>query len=153
MAELDGVKDAKFEKGIVFVIGTTNKPEALDSAILRPGRLDSKIYVKLLTKCGRGDVICKEFVGVSHNLTFSEFSKLVDLTDGYSAADLHRVCNQACLGPIRDFFKMSSDSARPDSARPVTWKDVQNALSFVKPSVNSEELAQFDEWNKCYGSL
>lgn len=97
LTEMDGVSSKKS----VFFIGATNRPEILDEAIIRPGRLDQLIYIPLPDEPSRLGVL-------KANLRKTPISKNVDLgfvakiTDGFSGADLTEICQRAAKAAVRD---------------------------------------------------
>ncbi len=84
---MDGVGSKKN----LFFIGATNRPDILDEALIRPGRLDQLIYIPLPDKPSRTNVIKavlrKTPVAPNVNMDF-----LADLTDGFTGADLTELC-------------------------------------------------------------
>lgn len=87
LTEMDGVSSKKS----VFFIGATNRPEILDEAIIRPGRLDQLIYIPLPDEASRLNVL-------KANLRKTPIAKNVDLgfiakiAEGFSGADLTEIC-------------------------------------------------------------
>ena len=97
LAEMDGIE--KNEN--IFVIGTTNKPELLDSALLRPGRLDYQIFVPLPDTEARRAIFSIHLKDkpVSSDLSLDE---IIPLTEGLSGADIAEICRLATLAALRD---------------------------------------------------
>uniref|UniRef100_A0AAY4B9H8 Transitional endoplasmic reticulum ATPase n=1 Tax=Denticeps clupeoides TaxID=299321 RepID=A0AAY4B9H8_9TELE len=97
LTEMDGMSSKKN----VFIIGATNRPDIIDPAILRPGRLDQLIYIPLPDEKSRMAIL-------KANLRKSPISKDVDLdflakmTNGFSGADLTEICQRACKLAIRE---------------------------------------------------
>jgi len=83
LTELDGVEAL----GHVIVVGATNRPDRIDPALLRPGRLDRVVYVPLPDKQTRADIFRIKFrkTPVAPDVNVEELSKL---TDGYSGAEV-----------------------------------------------------------------
>lgn len=87
LTEMDGMGTKKN----VFIIGATNRPDIIDPAILRPGRLDQLIYIPLPDEKSREAIL-------KANLRKSPIAKDVDLTyiakitQGFSGADLTEIC-------------------------------------------------------------
>lgn len=85
----------------IFFIGATNRPETLDEALLRPGRLDQLIYIPLPDQPSRYGVL-------KANLKKTPVAKDIDLnfiaqiTDGFSGADMTEVCQKAAKAAVRD---------------------------------------------------
>merc|ERR1719430_2678278 len=97
LTEMDGMGSKKN----VFIIGATNRPDIIDPAILRPGRLDQLIYIPLPDDGSRMAIL-------KSNLRKSPVAKDVDLsymakmTRGFSGADLTEICQRACKLAIRE---------------------------------------------------
>merc|ERR1711899_646138 len=97
LTEMDGMGSKKN----VFIIGATNRPDIIDPAILRPGRLDQLIYIPLPDEGSRMAIL-------KSNLRKSPVGKEVDLpflarmTKGFSGADLTEICQRACKLAIRE---------------------------------------------------
>merc|ERR1712121_411085 len=96
LTEMDGMGAKKN----VFIIGATNRPDIIDPAILRPGRLDQLIYIPLPDEKSRTQIL-------KAALRKSPVSKRVDLdylskvSHGFSGADLTEICQRACKLAIR----------------------------------------------------
>lgn len=96
LTEMDGMNAKKN----IFVIGATNRPDQIDSALLRPGRLDQLIYIPLPDEAGRVSIL-------SAALKRSPVADDVDLkflaknTHGFSGADLTEICQRAAKLAIR----------------------------------------------------
>ena len=88
----------------VLIIGATNRPYELDEAVRR--RLERRLYVPLPTKEGRNQfltrLIEKEKEKTKIDINEQEIDKLVQLTKGYSGADLDTLCREAAMFPVRE---------------------------------------------------
>lgn len=97
LTEMDGVGSKKN----LFFIGATNRPDILDEALIRPGRLDQLIYIPLPDKGSRVNVIKavlrKSPVAGNINMDF-----LAGLTEGFTGADLTELCQRATKAAIRE---------------------------------------------------
>lgn len=120
LTEMDGMGSKKN----VFIIGATNRPDIIDPAILRPGRLDQLIYIPLPDEKSREQVL-------KANLRKSPLAKDVDLSyiakvsHGFSGADLTEICQRACKLAIRESIeaeiKREKEKAQnPDAAAMVS---------------------------------
>jgi 26S proteasome regulatory subunit T4 len=89
------------ELGQVKIIMATNRPDTLDPALLRPGRLDRKIEIPLPNEQGRLDILKIHASKLSTNGEV-DFDSLVKLSDGFNGADIRNVCTEAGLFAIRD---------------------------------------------------
>ena len=83
-----------------MVIGATNRPFDLDEAALR--RLTKRIYIGLPDEEARLALIMKLIKQVDCGLGKSDFSRIVEMTNGYSSADLNSLCKEAAMEPIRE---------------------------------------------------
>jgi len=87
--------------GKVKIIMATNRPDTLDPALLRPGRLDRKIEITLPNEQARLDIL-KIHAGPITKHGEVDYEAVVKLSDGFSGADLRNVCTEAGLFAIRD---------------------------------------------------
>lgn len=111
---LDGVSGPR--KGVV-TIGATNRPHAIDSALLRPGRLETKICVGLPDKQDRVEIL------TIHARTFRlaepiDFYKIASATRGFSGADLGNLCREAAFAAFRRISQHLQDNPETDSDTP-----------------------------------
>ena len=84
----------------IFVIGATNRPDQIDSAILRPGRLDQLIYIPLPDENSRLSIL-KATLKRSPVAADVDLGFLAKSTHGYSGADLAEICQRAAKLAIR----------------------------------------------------
>jgi len=132
----------------VFVIGATNAPWDIDSALRRPGRFDRSLLVLPPDEPAREAILelhCRE-----RPLSGVDFRRLAARTDLYSGADLAHICESAANLAL-------SDSIRLGTARPIGQADFDRALSEVGPSTvewlrTAKGHAQFAE-RDAYGDL
>eukprot|EP01103_Thecamoeba_quadrilineata_P010698 TRINITY_DN2380_c0_g1_i1.p1 TRINITY_DN2380_c0_g1~~TRINITY_DN2380_c0_g1_i1.p1 ORF type:complete len:157 (+),score=36.90 TRINITY_DN2380_c0_g1_i1:298-768(+) len=97
LSELDGIVPLNN----VTVVAATNRPDVLDDALLRPGRLDRLIYVGVPSKEGRLDIL-KIHLRKTPLAPDVDLQELADLTEGYSGAELASVCREGGLNAMRD---------------------------------------------------
>lgn len=99
LVELDGFhEDAR-----VFVIGATNRPDLLDPALTRSGRLERQVHVGLPDRLGREDILHTHVA--KRNITLgasASLTRVASRTPGMSGAELERVVNEASLSMVRD---------------------------------------------------
>lgn len=113
LTEMDGMN----QKKNVFIIGATNRPDIIDPAILRPGRLDQLIYIPLPDEASRIQIF-------KANLRKSPIAKEVDLTylakmtNGFSGADITEICQRACKLAIREAIEAEMRRERERDANP-----------------------------------
>ncbi|RLG49459.1 MAG: AAA family ATPase, partial [Thermoproteota archaeon] len=127
--EMDGMQMLKD----VVVIGATNRPDILDPAVLRPGRLERLIYVPPPDYNGRLEILKVH----TRKMPLAEDVDLADIarrTEGYSGADLEAVVREAGLQALREDI----------NAKKVHGKHFEKALERIKPSL-TKELIKFYE--------
>ncbi len=131
LTELDGIN--RLED--VIVIGATNRPDLIDRALLRPGRMDLLIYVPPPDKEDRLAILKihtrKTSLGPDVNL-----ERLAEMTEYYSGADLHALVREAAMNAIR----------RDPNAEYVTMDDFLMAIRKVKPTLDEGVI----EWYANY---
>ena len=139
-----------------MVLATTNCPWDLDEAMRR--RLEKRIYIPLPDLTARAELfgICLRTV---HCAVDVNPRALARYTEGYSGADIHLVCREAAMMPMRALLtryspgQISSMKASQDlDIPPVTWNDFEEAIRNTKPSVSAAYLNRYNEWDMKYGS-
>merc|ERR1712048_568901 len=147
LTEIDGVGAKKN----VFFVGATNRPELLDDALLRPGRLDQLIYIPLPDKPARQGILestlKKSPIAPNVSLPF-----LADLTDGFSGADLAELCQRAAKAAIRDAIaadELKTDADMDtDAASEIGRKHFEEAMGGARRSVAIPDLAKYDQFRQ-----
>jgi len=86
--------------GKVKMIMATNRPDTLDPALLRPGRLDRKIHIDLPNEQGRMDILKIHSAPITKHGEM-DYEAIVKLSDGFNGADLRNVCTEAGMFAIR----------------------------------------------------
>ncbi|PSP87464.1 AAA family ATPase [Halobacteriales archaeon QS_4_66_20] len=142
LTELDGLEALED----VVVIATTNRPDLIDQALLRPGRLDRHINVPIPD----GDARRKIFEVHTRDKPLADGVDLDDLaarTDGYVGADIEAVCREASMIATREFITSVDPEEIGDSVGNVrvTADHFDEALSEVMPSVDQETRERYDE--------
>ncbi|KAG6543240.1 hypothetical protein Mapa_015491 [Marchantia paleacea] len=149
LLQFDGV--ISNENDHVIVMAATNRPEELDDAVRR--RLVKRIYIPLPDADGRRSLLQNLLRGhTSFPLEGSELERLVKDTDGYSGSDLHALCQEAAMMPLRELGSRVS-TIRPDQVRALTHRDFKESLKAIRQSVTKDQLAQYEQFNSEFGSL
>jgi len=142
LTEMDGIGAKKN----VFIIGATNRPDIIDPAILRPGRLDQLIYIPLPDLPARLDVL-------KSCLRKSPIAKEVDLdyiaqhTEGFSGADLAEICQRACKLAVRECIEEETKrmmEKEKNSEGMETDKEEEQQQQQQKEKEEEEEEEEFD---------
>ncbi|KPI82946.1 AAA family ATPase-like protein [Leptomonas seymouri] len=136
LTELDGLPAAFQEKknALVFV-AATNRPDSIDGAVLRPGRIDRRVYVGLPSQAERVAITEIQFrhLPVAEQLTADY---VAERTEGYTGAEVVAVVKEAA------FHAITSDA----KAACVTVADVDAALVKVRPRIQAKEVEWYKQW-------
>ncbi|QZP37883.1 CDC48 family AAA ATPase [Halobaculum magnesiiphilum] len=142
LTELDGLETLED----VVVIATTNRPDLIDNALLRPGRLDRHVHVPVPDEEGRRKIfgVHTEHKPLADDV---DLDKLARKTDGYVGADIEAVCREASMNASREFITSVSPEEVDDSVGNVrvTMAHFEDALDEVSPSVTEETKERYEE--------
>lgn len=145
LAEMDGMN----QKKNVFIIGATNRPSQLDSALMRPGRLDQLVYIPLPDYKSRLSIfrakLKKTPLGGDVNL-----EELAMATEGFSGADISEICQRAAKLAIRESieFEIKNPDVRDDPVPSLTANHFKEAMKNSRKSVTQQELDGFEAFAK-----
>merc|ERR1712159_742728 len=158
LTEMDGVG----QKKNVFIIGATNRPDIIDPALMRPGRLDQLIYIPLPDEPSRLGVLTanlrKSPLAPDVNL-----SRIARLTDKFSGADLTEICQRACKYAIRESIELSIRKRRQRMANPdamddeeeeedpvpeITIAHFQQAMQTARRSVSDADIRKYEMFSQ-----
>jgi transitional endoplasmic reticulum ATPase len=114
LTEIDGLEDLK---GVV-IIGATNRPDIIDEALLRPGRFDRILDVPLPDKDARRQILLILTKKKPLDSTW-DINKLIELTGGYTGADLEALVNAAAIAAIKELISLREKSRRLDNANKI----------------------------------
>ncbi|KAI3927710.1 hypothetical protein MKW92_010426 [Papaver armeniacum] len=103
----------------VLVIAASNRPDTIDPALRRPGRLDREIEIGVPSPKQRLDILLCLLNGMDHSLTSTQVENLASATHGFVGSDLSALCNEAALVCLRHFVasRKTMDSARQMSGK------------------------------------
>uniref|UniRef100_A0A3B3X9S1 AAA+ ATPase domain-containing protein n=1 Tax=Poecilia mexicana TaxID=48701 RepID=A0A3B3X9S1_9TELE len=136
---MDGI-GSEGHSGQLLVLGATNRPQALDPALRRPGRFDKELEVGVPGSAERADILQKQLSPVPCSATAAELTQLADAAHGYVGADLAAVCKEAGLRALRRALGVSQQASDQQLMGTVTvsMQDLQWAMTVVKPSAMRE---------------
>lgn len=145
---MDGLSGDQDESRVV-VIAATNRPNAIDPALRRPGRLDREIEVGIPTSDARLAILTVLLAQVPHTLTSTELLDIANRTHGYVGADLSALVREAGMRAVsRDTFSEGvltemnrlsmSDELVDGQESGLTYADFQAAQIIIRPSAMRE---------------
>src|SRR5215467_6780963 len=142
VSQLLSVMDGLEARGKVIVIAATNRPNALDTALRRPGRFDREIEIKVPDKRGRLEILQIH----THNMpldTDVNQDRIAAVTHGFVGADLEYLCKEAamkCLRRLLPEFNLEEEKIRPETLEKlvITMNDFDNAIKEIMPSALRE---------------
>jgi len=142
---LDGLKS----RGKVIVIGATNRPNALDPAIRRPGRFDREIEIGVPDREGRKEILQIHTRGMPLAKDV-DLDHLADITHGFVGADLEALCKEAAMSALRRILpkiNLEEKTIPPEILEElqVTREDFENALKVVQPSAMREVMLEIPD--------
>jgi transitional endoplasmic reticulum ATPase len=139
---MDGLKTRKN----VIVIGATNRPEAIDNALRRPGRFDREIELRVPDKTGRKEIfqIHTRSMPLTPDVDVDEMS---DRTYGFVGADIAALCKEAAMNVLRRVLPNidMKDQVLPHEVFEklrVTRHDFEEALKIIQPSALREIMIE-----------
>ncbi|XP_071402754.1 outer mitochondrial transmembrane helix translocase-like [Centroberyx affinis] len=115
----------------VIIMGATNRPQDLDSAILR--RMPTRFHINQPSQRQREQILKLILEDESVDLSV-DLGDIAKETDGFSGSDLREMCRDAALLCVRDFVHTQNDSPSEDFIRPIHQSDLQKAISKMKKS-------------------
>jgi len=166
LTEMDGVTSQK----LVFFIGATNRPDIIDPAMMRPGRLDSLIYIGLPDFDARISIFkaCMRKTPIDPEVDYEFFA---DRTEGYSGADIAGICKASAKAAIRgcialerkkweareakkakcleDGTDYESEEEDGEETMPfITKAMLQSAMSYTRRSVTKADLEKYMKYKR-----
>lgn len=125
------------EKGI-YIIAATNHPEYIDPSILRPGRIDERIYIGPPNKASREALFRLSLSKIPKSDSI-DYCKLADVTNGFNCSDITYIVNIAS----RKMFNLCI-TQKNKSLLPVTQELLEEVISKRCPSINNHELREYE---------
>jgi transitional endoplasmic reticulum ATPase len=115
----------------IFVIGATNRPTAIDPAILRAGRLDKTVYLPPPDKEARS-LMFKLYLDKRPRELGLEYDTLADMTQNYMSSDIKYLCDEASRKALKLDAKISMDI-------------LKETISSIRPSISLKVLEKYDD--------
>lgn len=131
LTEIDGINSLNN----VTIVAATNRPDLIDKALMRPGRLDRIVYVKLPDAIARKEILEIKLSKMPLAEDF-ELEPIVAYTEGYSGAEIQAVCQEAALYALEECLE----------AKTVQWKHFERALASVKPRTSPAMLKVYEDY-------
>jgi len=158
LTEMDGVG----EKKNVFIIGATNRPDIIDTALMRPGRLDQLVYIPLPDHLSRVDILksCLRKSPLAKDIDIEEIAKA---TNKFSGADLTEICQRSCKYAIRESIEKTIRAKREREAQgedameeeeevdhvpEITRFHFEEAMKFARRSVSDADIRKYEMFSQ-----
>ncbi len=133
LTELDGLEVKKD----IIVIAATNRPDILDPALIRPGRIDRILLVPAPDEDGRQQIlnIFTKDMPLAANIDLNELNKKLD---GFTGADIETLCREAGMIALRENMR----------ARKITEEHFKMAIESLYPSITPEIIKWYEDFGK-----
>ena len=151
LTEMDGMNSKK----TVFIIGATNRPDIIDPALLRPGRLDQLIYIPLPDD-GSRKAIFKAALRKSPVAPDVDIDLLARVTNGFSGADITEICQRSCKYAIRESIERDLERSRRAAENPdlmeedvadpvpsISKAHFEEAMKYARRSVSDADIRKY----------
>jgi len=130
LTQLDGIKELEN----VVLVGATNRPNAIDPAMLRPGRFDKIVFVPLPSKEARRVIFALNLQNIQTRDL--DLDTLVEKTTGYTGADIANICREVKT-------KALAESIRTGKPPIITMQDLLAQIEKTRPSVTEEMMEEY----------
>ena len=161
VAQLLTLMDGLQSRGQVIVIAATNRPDAIDQALRRPGRFDREIEIGIPDRDGRKEVLQVHTRGMpikrNKNGQWKELNHFANITHGFVGADLAALAREAAMSALRRYLpEIDLDEPIPPKLlqeMEVTNDDFKEALKDVEPSALREIMVEIPrvKWSEVGG--
>jgi transitional endoplasmic reticulum ATPase len=158
LTEMDGIGGKKN----VFIVGATNRPEILDDALLRPGRLDQLIYIPLPDQGSRLSILKAVLrkTPIDPKIPLDFIAKTIE---GFSGADIKELCNQVCKCAIKEAIEFEESKKALMKDRPgedvqmtddpvpmLTKRHFEYGMAHCVKSVHDIDLQRYEDFKAKY---
>jgi transitional endoplasmic reticulum ATPase len=157
VAQLLSLMDGMGSRGNVIVIGATNRPNAIDPALRRPGRFDREIEIGVPDKAGRYEALQIH----TRNMPLGEnmdLKRLADVTHGYTGADIASLCREAAMKALRRYIpeiNLEKERIAPEILEKmfVNMEDFTSAYREITPTAMREVYVEVPQvqWTQVGG--
>jgi len=157
VAQLLSLMDGMGSRGNIIVIGATNRPNAIDPALRRPGRFDREVEIGVPDKSGRYEVLQIH----TRNMPLAEdidLKRLSDFTHGYTGADIASLCREAAMKALRRYIpeiNLEEERIPPETLEKmvVRMDDFMSAYREITPTAMREVYVEVPQvhWNEVGG--
>src|SRR5208282_3874813 len=157
VAQLLSLMDGMGSRGNVIVIGATNRPNAIDPALRRPGRFDREIEIGVPDKAGRYEALQIH----TRNMPLGEdvdLKRLADVTHGYTGADIASLCREAAMKALRRYIpeiNLEKEHIAPEILEKMVVKmeDFTSAYREITPTAMREVYVEIPQvkWTQVGG--
>ena len=138
LSEIDGLHS---DDGVI-IVGSTNVPQTLDKALLRAGRFDKLIFIGPPNKQARLEILKVHCAG-KPLAPDVDLSKIAEMTERYSGADLANICQEAAR-------KVAVEALESKTERKITMQDFMEIIQRYKPSITLQMLEEFEKFRLDY---
>ena len=137
LTEMDGMEQASSG---VLVLAATNRPEAIDPALTRPGRLDVHLYVPPPDEQGRHEVlkVHTRKMPLDESVDLAEVARSIRAV-GLTGAEIEGLCREAAMVALREDV---------EGAHKVSGRHFREALESVKPATSPQDLERYRAWGR-----
>jgi transitional endoplasmic reticulum ATPase len=165
VAQLLTLMDGLQERGQVIVIGATNRPEAVDPALRRPGRFDREIYIGMPDKNARKEILqvhtrsvplcteedVKERICDPNDIV--NIDDIAEMTHGYTGADIAALVKEAAMIRLREAIEVKKEIDLDQPQIPpeqlarirIRMRDFLEAMKYIQPTVLREVIVEVPE--------
>lgn len=142
LTELDGMEELKD----IVIIAATNRPDIVDKALIRPGRIDRLIYIQPPAEGEREKIFKIHLRGkpLGEDVNLEELAKR---TEGYVGADIAAICKEAAMLALRELIKPGMDResiAKRSKEIKIKKRHLYAAMERVKPTASEKDLREFE---------
>jgi AAA family ATPase len=142
LTEMDGFESLR---GVV-VLAATNRPQSIDSALLRHGRFDKILYVGLPDQATREAIFKVNLRG--RRTKDIDFAELAIRTDGYSGAEITGICQQAAMTVLQPYMEAQATGHMPSGPLSIGMPDFIVAINGARRGVTTEMIEEYKDWEE-----